>query len=53
MFTDSDIKNISTVFRHRISFKEVVEINEEDQTITIKFSYQIVEEDNYIGLAQY
>jgi hypothetical protein len=35
------------------SIKEVVEINEEDQTITIKFSYQIVEEDNYIGLAQY
>ena len=35
------------------SIKEVVEINEEDQTITIKFNFVIVEEDNYIGLTSY
>jgi hypothetical protein len=32
---------------------KVVELDEKAQTITLKFSYNIVEEDNYIGLAFY
>lgn len=36
-----------------ISEKDIVEINEEDKTFTIRFKYTIVEEDNYVGLCYY
>ena len=35
------------------SLGEVVEVNEKEQTITIKFNYNVVPEDNYIGLGSY
>lgn len=35
------------------SVREIVEINEEDMTVTVKFDYNIVEEDDYIGLSIY
>ncbi len=32
---------------------KIVEVDLEKQTITIKFDYNIVEEDDYVGLAFY
>ena len=32
---------------------KIVDVDLENQTITIKFNYNIVPEDNYIGLAFY
>jgi hypothetical protein len=34
-------------------FEDVVEVDTLNQTITIKFNYNKVEEDNYIGLSFY
>lgn len=35
------------------SIKEVIELDQENQTITIKFKYNSIPEDNYIGLGSY
>lgn len=32
---------------------KIVDLDTEKQTITIKFDYHVVEEDDYIGLASY
>jgi hypothetical protein len=32
---------------------KIVDVDLENQTITIKFDYYVVEEDNYIGLSTY
>jgi copper chaperone CopZ len=32
---------------------EVIDVDLENQTITLKFKYNIVEEDNYVGLCYY
>ena len=35
------------------SIKKVINIDEDNQLITIQFSYNIVEDDDYVGLANY
>ena len=39
--------------RSKDSVLGVEEVDEDAMTITIKFKYQIVESDNYIGLCEY